>query len=37
MKVKMIETYGKNQSVDIPEDVNKVLEILNETNNTYMF
>ena len=34
MKVKMIETYEKNQSVDVPEDVNKVLEILNETNST---
>jgi 3-deoxy-manno-octulosonate cytidylyltransferase (CMP-KDO synthetase) len=30
VNVKMLETYGTTQAVDIPEDVNKVLEILNE-------
>ena len=30
INVKMLETYGTTQAVDIPEDVNKVLEILNE-------
>lgn len=30
INVKMLETYGTTQAVDIPEDVDKVLEILNE-------
>ena len=30
IKVKMIETFGTTQAVDVKEDVNKVLEILNE-------
>ena len=28
--IKMVETFGTTQAVDIPEDVDKVLEILNE-------
>ena len=34
MKVKMVETFGTTQAVDVPEDLNKVLEIINETNIT---
>ena len=30
INVKMLETYGTTQAVDIPEDVDKVLEILSE-------
>lgn len=30
INVKMLETYGTTQAVDVPEDVDKVLEILNE-------
>ena len=30
INVKMLETFGTTQAVDIPEDVDKVLEILNE-------
>ena len=30
INVKMVETYGTTQAVDVKEDVNKVLEILNE-------
>jgi 3-deoxy-manno-octulosonate cytidylyltransferase (CMP-KDO synthetase) len=30
INVKMVETFGTTQAVDIPEDVDKVLEILNE-------
>ena len=30
INVKMLEPYGTTQAVDVPEDVNKVLEILNE-------
>ena len=28
--IKMVETFGTTQAVDIPEDVDKVLEILSE-------
>ena len=28
IKVKMVETFGTTQAVDIPQDVNKVLELL---------
>jgi len=31
MKVKMVETFGTTQAVDVPNDVNKVLEIINDT------
>ena len=30
INIRMIETFGTTQAVDIPEDVDKVLEILNE-------
>ena len=30
VNVKMVETFGTTQAVDIKEDVDKVLEILNE-------
>ena len=28
MKVKMVETFGTTQAVDVPDDVDKVLELL---------
>jgi len=34
IKVKMVETFGTTQAVDIPDDIEKVMEILNDTNFT---
>ena len=30
IRVKMVETFGTTQAVDVPEDVDKVLEIIND-------